>query len=64
MKALGPVLAVIGLVVGVIALLNSFVLNHSLFKAGSHMSLYAGIIGAVLVVVGVVVVMMGRKAAA
>lgn len=61
MKALGPVLAVIGILVGIFAVVNWKI---SKVIVGTHMSLYIGIVGLVLLVIGVGLAMMGRRAAA
>ena len=61
MKALGPVLAVIGILVGIFAVVNSKVTK---IIPGAHVSLYIGIVGAVLLVIGVGLAMMGRSSAA
>jgi hypothetical protein len=61
MKALGPVLAVIGILVGIFAVVNWRI---SKIIIGTHMSLYVGIVGLVLLVIGAGLAMMGRRAAA
>jgi uncharacterized membrane protein YeaQ/YmgE (transglycosylase-associated protein family) len=63
MKALGPVLIVIGVIVGLVAVANYSVLNHSLFNV-KHMDLIIGIVGAVVAIIGLIMSMMGRRAAA
>ncbi len=63
MKALGPILIVIGVIIGLVAVANYTVLKHSLFNA-QHMDLIVGVIGAVVVVVGLILAMTGRRAAA
>jgi hypothetical protein len=60
MKSLGPILAVIGILVGIFAVVNSKVTK---IIPGSHVSLYIGIVGAVLLVIGVGLAMMGRSSA-
>jgi hypothetical protein len=61
MKALGPVLAVIGIFVGIVAVVNWRI---SKIIISTHMSLYIGIVGLVLLVIGAGLAMMGRRAAA
>jgi hypothetical protein len=61
MKALGPVLAVIGIFVGIFAVVNCRI---SKIISSTHMSLYIGIVGLVLLVIGAGLAMMGRRAAA
>ncbi|MFI5274487.1 MAG: hypothetical protein ACHQ4H_15765 [Ktedonobacterales bacterium] len=65
MKALGPIIAIIGIIVGLVAVANYTVLDYKIFARGQHMDLIVGVVGAVLVIIGVVLAMMGgRKAAA
>jgi hypothetical protein len=61
MKALGPILAVIGLIVGVVGLVNHFA-THLVPIA--HGSTILGVVGAVVLIAGAAMMMMGRKAAA
>lgn len=63
MKALGPVLIVIGVIIGLVAVANYSVLNHSLFNQ-QHMDLIIGIVGAVVAIIGIVLAMSGRRASA
>lgn len=65
MKALGPVLAVIGIFVGIFVGIFAVVnWRISQIIIGTHMSLYVGIVGLVLLVIGAGLAMMGRRAAA
>jgi hypothetical protein len=61
MKALGPILAVIGILVGIFAVVNS---KGTKIIPGTHLSIYIGIVGLVLLVIGAGLAMMGRRAAA
>ena len=63
MKALGPILIVVGIIIGLVAVANYTVLKHGLFNA-QHMDLIVGVIGAVVAIIGVVLAMMGRGASA
>lgn len=62
MKGLGGILAVIGLIVVVLGLVNHFVKNF-LGSAG-HASLIIAVVGAVLLVIGAAMYMMPGKARA
>lgn len=62
MKGLGGILAIIGIIGIVLGLVNHFVKNF-LGSAG-HASTIIAIVGLVLLIVGVVMYMMPRKAAA
>ncbi len=62
MKGLGGILAVIGLIVVVLGLVNHFVKNF-LGSAG-HASTIIAIVGAVLLVIGLVMYMMPSRARA
>ena len=62
MKGLGGILAVIGVIVVVIGLVNHFVKNF-LGNAG-HASLIIAVVGAVVLVLGLVMYMMPGKARA
>ena len=60
MKA-GPVIAIIGIVIVLFALLNHFALNIG--RSTQHIDIYIGVLGAVVLVAGAVMSMTGRKAA-
>lgn len=62
MRGLGTILAVIGVIAIILALVNHFVTNF--LGSISHGTIYIGVLGVVLLVIGVVLSMTGRKAAA
>jgi len=62
MKGLGGILAILGIIGIVLGLVNHYVKNF-LGSAG-HASIYIAIVGVVLLIIGVVLYMMPRKAAA
>ena len=62
MKGLGTILAIIGIIVAIIGVANHFV---ALFAKGqAHTSLYIAVVGAVIFVIGLILLMMGRRTAA
>lgn len=62
MKGLGGILAVIGIIVLILGVVNHFVKNFT--GSTTHMSVILGVVGVVLLVIGVVLTMMPRKASA
>jgi uncharacterized membrane protein YczE len=62
MKGLGGILAVLGVIGIVLGLINHFVKNFA--GSAGHVSIIIGVVGLVLLIIGVVLYMMPRKAAA
>jgi hypothetical protein len=62
MKGLGGILAVLGVIGIVLGLLNHFVKNF--VGSAGHASIIIGVVGLVLLIIGVVLYAMPRKAAA
>lgn len=62
MRGLGTIIAIIGVIAIILALVNHFVTNF--LGSATHGTIYIGVVGVVLLVIGVVLTMMGRKAAA
>lgn len=62
MKGLGTILAIIGVIGIILALVNHFVTNF--LGSASHGTIYIGIAGVVLLVIGLILTMTGRRAAA
>ena len=63
MRGAGIGLLVIGIIVGLVAVVNHFV-NHFLLPSGQHYDTYIGIVGAVLAVVGIIMLAMGGRSSA
>ena len=64
MRIGGIVVLVIGIIVGLVALANKYVMNHALYPANHHYDLYVGIAGAVIVVIGIIILAMGGRSSA
>lgn len=62
MRGLGTILAIIGVIGVVLALVNHFVKNF--LGSATHGTIYIGIAGVVLLVIGLALTMTGRRAAA
>ncbi|MGH2515647.1 MAG: DUF6131 family protein [Ktedonobacterales bacterium] len=62
MKGLGGILAVLGIIGIVLALVNHFVKNFA--GSGSHTSIIIAAVGVVLLVIGLAMFAMPRKASA
>jgi len=61
MKALGPALAVIGIVVIIVGALNHYAVHAN---PVAHTSTILGVVGAVVLIAGGALMLMGRRAAA
>lgn len=64
MKVVGYVIAIIGIIIGLVAVANYTVLKHGLFNQ-QHMDLIVGIVGLVVLIIGIILAAMsGRSASA
>lgn len=62
MKGVGIVVAIIGIIIGLVAVANYTVLKHGLFNA-QHMDLIVGVVGLVVLIIGIILAAMGGRGA-
>lgn len=62
MKVVGIVVAIIGIIIGLVAVANFAVLKPKLFNA-PHMSVIIGVVGLVVLIIGIILAMMGGRSA-
>lgn len=61
MKGLGTILAIIGIIIAIVAVVNHFAAIFA--KGQAHTDLYIGIVGVVVLVIGALLYMMGGRSA-
>lgn len=62
MRGAGIGLLVVGIIVGLIAVVNKYAVH--MIPTGSHYDLYIGIVGAVIAIIGLVMLAMGGRSSA